>query len=215
MRPGCDLLQLARRLRLRSTTALPFTDRMTSPGRSAPADGPSGSTSVTTAPDWPDGICSRRAICGVTLLERQAEAAAALLLRRLAVRRCCGSARCVLLGLEVELVDGDVQRLLLLVAQHLHRHRSCPAWSPTTIFTQLVVLVTGRPLYSTITSPGSMPAFAAAPPGATCDTMRAGARLAGRSPRSRRAAPAVTEHADASADDLAGAAAAAAGRARC
>src|SRR5262245_57147084 len=46
----------------------PFTERITSPCRRAPADGPSGSTSVTSAPDSPDGICRRRAVCGVTLL---------------------------------------------------------------------------------------------------------------------------------------------------
>src|SRR5262249_25514868 len=36
-------------------TALPLTDRITSPGRRNPADGPSESTSDTMAPVCPDG----------------------------------------------------------------------------------------------------------------------------------------------------------------
>ena len=105
-------------------TVLPFTDRMTSPCRSAPADGPSGSTSVITAPLWPDGICSRRAICGVTLFERQAEAAAGLLLvglllivlRRPPAAGCCSASRSSSSTVTFSVFS-------LLVAQHLDRHR--------------------------------------------------------------------------------------------
>ena len=49
-------------------TVLPFTDRMMSPGRICVAALLLGSTSVTSAPLLPDGSCTRREICGVTLL---------------------------------------------------------------------------------------------------------------------------------------------------
>src|SRR5689334_11612541 len=57
------------------------------------------------------------------VLEREPEAAGTLrlvVLLRLGLRP---AAPRVLLGLEIELLDGDVERLLLLVAQDLERHR--------------------------------------------------------------------------------------------
>ena len=45
-----------------------------------------------------------------------------------------------------------------------------PGLVPTTIFTSSSLEEIGRPLYSMMTSPGSMPALADAPPGATVAT---------------------------------------------
>ena len=45
-----------------------------------------------------------------------------------------------------------------------------PGLVATTILTSSSLLFTGRPLNWTMTSPGSMPAFAAAPPAGTCAT---------------------------------------------
>src|SRR5262249_58337476 len=61
------------------------------------------------------------------VVERDAEAAGILLVRlRLWLIGLLRTPPAVLLGLEIELVDGDVQGLLLLVAQHLDWHRR--AW---------------------------------------------------------------------------------------
>ena len=46
-----------------------------------------------------------------------------------------------------------------------------PGLVATTILTSSSLLPTGRPLYWTITSPGSTPAFSAAPPGVTSATI--------------------------------------------
>ena len=94
---------------------------------------------MTTAPVWPDGICSRRAICGVTVLSVRPKLPAPCSSGCRLVVLLRAAAAGVLLGLEIELVDGDVQRLLLLVAQHLHRHL-VPGLVAITIFTQLVAV---------------------------------------------------------------------------
>ena len=71
------------------------------------------------------GSSSRRAISGVigsSFMPKPVAVGCASAARR--VRRACGA----LLGLEIELVDGDVQRLPLLVAEIDRPARWCPAW---------------------------------------------------------------------------------------
>ena len=114
MPPGRHLLQLAAGVgRVRHRPAVDREDDVARAERAGRR--PSGSTSVMTAPVWPDGICSRRAIARRQVLQRQPEAAALLLLRLRLLLLLLRPARAVLLRLEIELVDRDVQRLLLLV----------------------------------------------------------------------------------------------------
>ena len=161
MRPGCDLLQLAA-ASAAFETGLPFTDRMTSPCAQR-----AGRRAVRIDVGDDRAGLARRQLQPARDLRRQ--------VARASGRSCrcpvlpapgwsfCGVLRRagLLLGVEIELVDRDVQRLLLLVAQHLHRHLTCPAWSRRPSSRARRGSATGRPLNSTMTSPGSMPAFCA------------------------------------------------------
>ena len=170
-------------------TGLPLTDRITSPWRSTPADGPSGSTSVTTAP---------------RLARRQLQPPRHL--RRHVARASGRSCRCPALPAAAAALFCGVWRppfcsasrsssstvtcsvFSLLVAQHLHRHRRARLGRDHHLHAARRCSATGRPLYSTMTSPGSTPAFAA---GAARRHLRRRSRpraTSGRSPRSRRAA---------------------------
>ena len=177
------------------------TRTITSPGcMPARAAGLPCSTSVTTAP---------RAILHAQLardlrrdvLQRDAEAAARFL-RRI-VRLTSVAARGVGLGLEVELVDRDVERPLHPVAHDAHRNRGAGPGVDDHA-NELVACLTGLPLKPMITSPGSRPALLAALSGDDALHDRAlailQAELVDRLARNR-----ADRHADAAARDLAGA----------
>ena len=77
-----------------------------------------------------------------------------------------------------------------------------PGFVAMTVLTRSSDFATGWPLNSTMTSPGSMPALSAAPPGATVDTMAPAARLEAEV-RERFAVDRRDRDADAPAHDLA------------
>ena len=85
--------------------------------------------------------------------ERQTEAVLSLLLGRLAARVFAALAAAAL-GIEIELLDGRVQRLLLAVPHRPSAPTDVPGLVAVTIFCRSVVVVTGRPLNSMTTSPG-------------------------------------------------------------
>ena len=98
-------------------TGLRFTCRITSPGCSTRAAGLSGSISVTIAPRVFAGSSNCRDISGVTLLSVMPNPAP------VSPPGAPASACTGRFGVEAELLDFHVERPLLAVPNHFHRHR--------------------------------------------------------------------------------------------